>query len=210
MGEPADAQEAVRRKLASLLNFSFVGNPDFWQAEFQTLGIEEARAIREEALREPLGAGRKIFFILFWSATREAQNALLKTFEEPAPGRHFFLFVPSADILLPTLRSRLLIISGRPPSSSAALAAARSFLAQSAGGRFREVDRLLKEAEERGGAVIAAVLDGLERSLASGPLTRAAADGLAELFFCRRYARDRAASFKLVLSHLALVLPKMQ
>jgi DNA polymerase III delta prime subunit len=40
--------------------------------------------------------------------TEEAQNALLKVFEEPTPGTHFFILSPQ-DILLPTLRSRMVV-----------------------------------------------------------------------------------------------------
>jgi hypothetical protein len=42
----------------------------------------------------------------FRSATREAQNTLLKTLEEPAEGVHLFLVMPTPGELLETVRSR--------------------------------------------------------------------------------------------------------
>jgi hypothetical protein len=54
--------------------------------------------------------GKKIFIIETNSITPEAQNALLKVFEEPQANAHFFVIIPSAEILLPTLRSRMMIL----------------------------------------------------------------------------------------------------
>src|SRR5690606_8199592 len=54
---------------------------------------------------------RRIFFIGITSGTRDAQNMLLKTLEEPAVGTSFVLLVPSSDILLETIRSRCILIS---------------------------------------------------------------------------------------------------
>ena len=42
--------------------------------------------------------------------TVEAQNALLKLLEEPPVYAHFFLIIPSAHLLLPTVKSRLSMI----------------------------------------------------------------------------------------------------
>ncbi len=97
------------------------GNPDFWSAKFDSLTIDEARVISESTERKsfesnpltssgsPASPARKIFIILADFITEEAQNALLKVFEEPTVGTHFFIISPQ-DILLPTLRSRMQII----------------------------------------------------------------------------------------------------
>ncbi|MBI4155799.1 MAG: hypothetical protein HY507_01030 [Candidatus Zambryskibacteria bacterium] len=85
------------------------GNPDFQHLQFKTLSIEEARKMAEAQERKDFSAGRKIFIIETDFITEEAQNALLKVFEEPTAGTHFFIVSPQ-DILLPTLRSRMHII----------------------------------------------------------------------------------------------------
>lgn len=84
------------------------GGYDFWQGEFGTFGIDESRELKERAGRKAASSGgKKIFVIAAHSFTLEAQNALLKLFEEPAPDTHFFILTPSAQYLIPTLKSRL-------------------------------------------------------------------------------------------------------
>ncbi len=86
------------------------GNPDYWHGVFGTLNVDDARAITESSERKDFAGGRKIFVIQADFITEQAQNALLKVFEEPTPGTHFFIISPQ-DMLLPTLRSRLVIFS---------------------------------------------------------------------------------------------------
>ncbi len=98
------------------LGLKTVGNPDVQHLEFKTLTIDEARAIAAAQERVAFGGGeasnmgRKIFIIETDFITEEAQNALLKVFEEPTAGTHFFIISPQ-DILLPTLRSRMQVIN---------------------------------------------------------------------------------------------------
>jgi hypothetical protein len=87
--------------------FKIENNPDLFVEHFDNFGIEEARNLKEMDLRQAADL-YKVFIISFDSITSEAQNALLKTVEEPAGGSHFFFIISSEDILLPTLRSRLL------------------------------------------------------------------------------------------------------
>ena len=60
-----------------------------------------------ELAMRPMTASRRIAVIDdAQTMTREAANALLKTLEEPPPGSILFLLTPSADAILPTIRSR--------------------------------------------------------------------------------------------------------
>lgn len=71
------------------------------------LPIHVARKFGNEAMRKPLAGPRKVMVLV--QADRmndEAQNALLKTFEEPVPGLSIFLLCDNADQLRPTIRSR--------------------------------------------------------------------------------------------------------
>ena len=89
------------------------GNPDFQQMEFRTLTIENARALADAQERVAFAKGSsrpmKVFIIQADFITSEAQNALLKIFEEPTRDTHFFIISPQ-DHILPTLRSRMQII----------------------------------------------------------------------------------------------------
>ncbi|MEO0275254.1 MAG: hypothetical protein ABIM60_00530 [candidate division WOR-3 bacterium] len=71
------------------------------------IGINQIRRIKEEIIYPPL-EGDKIFY-LFLDADlmgREAQNAFLKTLEEPPNYITFILISSHPELLLPTIRSR--------------------------------------------------------------------------------------------------------
>ena len=88
------------------------GNPDFYIRNFETLTIDDARELKVLHSSRPVGTAQKKIFVLTMNGiTIEAQNALLKLLEEPAEYAHFFLIVPSAHLLLPTVKSRMLEIT---------------------------------------------------------------------------------------------------
>lgn len=77
------------------------------QLSSSVLPIAVARKFGGEAMRKPLVGPRKVMLIV--QADRMdplAQNALLKTFEEPVPGLSIFLLCDNADKLLSTILSR--------------------------------------------------------------------------------------------------------
>ena len=85
------------------------GSPDTFLFIEPLFGIEEARKLVELAGRTSF-TGKKTFFITPDKITLEAQNALLKTFEEPTPNTQFFLCVSDDSIILSTLKSRMQFI----------------------------------------------------------------------------------------------------
>lgn len=73
----------------------------------KSIGISVIRDIRAQAYIKPQELQNRIFIIKNAQLlTTEAQNALLKIFEEPPKGVHFFLLCENATSLLPTVRSR--------------------------------------------------------------------------------------------------------
>jgi DNA polymerase-3 subunit delta' len=71
------------------------------------LSIHVARKFAGEAMKRPLNGLRKVMVLV--QADRmndEAQNCLLKTFEEPIQGLSIFLICDNADSLRATIRSR--------------------------------------------------------------------------------------------------------
>lgn len=70
-------------------------------------GVDDARALREKLQMSPM-AGRRHVFIIDEAhmLTREAQNALLKSLEEPPSLVHFVFATTAVDKLLDTIRSR--------------------------------------------------------------------------------------------------------
>lgn len=184
-------------------------NPDLALLRFDTMTIDDARALKEAAWRTSLTGGRKGFIIAANGIARDAQHALLKTVEEPTEGTHFIFILPSAETLLPTLRSRLETLrTDSPALSKENLSLASDFLHAAAPERLKVVQALIKEVEkaDAGNGKLLDFLDALEVS-AHG---KGAGAALREILEVKKYGRDRSPSWKLLLEHLALVLPKMK
>lgn len=68
--------------------------------------IEDARAVEKESYIAE--TSEKIIIIMANSFRNEAQNFLLKLFEEPPKNVKFLIVAPSKNLLLPTVRSRFI------------------------------------------------------------------------------------------------------
>jgi DNA polymerase-3 subunit delta' len=83
-------------------------------------GVRQTRDLVLRAAGAP--SGGRWLVVLFEDAdrcTEAAANALLKAIEEPAPRTVWLLCAPSAEDLVPTIRSRCRVITLRVPTSSA-------------------------------------------------------------------------------------------
>ncbi|MBI1999319.1 MAG: hypothetical protein HYS74_01545 [Parcubacteria group bacterium] len=203
-GDRETAVREITRFCEGELGVATRGNPDFWRSEHGTFGIDESRALKERAAARPVSDdGRKIFLIAAYALTHEAQNALLKLFEDPTPRTHFFLVIPDAGLLLPTLRSRLEIIPLVQHPMLNKLAG--EFL----GGSFPERCALVKEIiDEKDKHSALMLLNGIEtilheRMREERPLVPV----LEEIEKCRGYLQSNAPSVKMIMEHLALVIP---
>lgn len=82
-------------------------NGDVFIYEDDELLIDTSRQIIQKAY---LSNEKDMLFILAYKSYKiEAQNALLKIFEESPTGVSFIILSPSKNILLPTIRSRFII-----------------------------------------------------------------------------------------------------
>ncbi len=183
------------------------GNPDFFHEKYETLGIDESRRIKEiHASKSFVTGSKRIFVIETKSITHEAQNSLLKIFEEPHEFTHFFILMPSVSTLLPTLRSRLLIIES-PREEVEGGSDIEKFLKLSPKDKIAFVDDLAKkisdEELEKSSALdfltqleIALYKKGVEKN------TRA----LKAILKARNYMTDRSPSVKQLLEFVALSL----
>lgn len=208
LGDRKKVAEQILRALELSVGFVARGNPDYWFGEYQMLSIDEARTIKEMAGRSAIAGDRKIFLLAAYGMAKETQNALLKIFEEPVSGTHFFLILPTAETLLPTLISRMLFIDcrgGGVYESEEAVA----FLKAALPIRIKKAQALLKKAEtdESGTEKIIIFLNVLERLIQKMKNEKEGREAIEQLFLSKKYCRDRSRSFKLILEHLALVLP---
>lgn len=91
--------EAVRRKLAARSDFDHVPSRE--------IRVEQVRRLQERLALRPLECSHKVVLLLPAEAMNpQAQNAFLKTLEEPPPETVLVLITAAPDRLLPTLRSR--------------------------------------------------------------------------------------------------------
>ncbi|HVU80012.1 MAG TPA: hypothetical protein VHD37_01470, partial [Candidatus Paceibacterota bacterium] len=102
MSRFADLAEDARERFS----FPNPADPDVHAIEFEKFGIDDARELVRTASLESV-AGRALYIVGIASMTTEAQQALLKLFEEPQAGTVFVLLVPHGSVIA-TLRSRLL------------------------------------------------------------------------------------------------------
>lgn len=198
---------------ASRFNFEREQNPDVLVQQWEKFGIEEARELTQQASLKS-SSGRSLFILGISSITSEAQQALLKLFEEPQQGAIFVALLPHG-IVLPTLRSRFLeypekLFAGDTPSSSAT-----EFLASSYAKRSAWVTAFLKNDDEDTREQARNFVNALE-SLLYEALPKAAEkskqdilDGLTDIAHFRGYLADRAPSLKMILEHFAATLPKI-
>lgn len=178
-------------------------NPDVYVRAYRHFGIEEARELRERAALRPLGK-RRVFVIVAPDMNREAQNALLKTIEEPPGNALFFFVVPSPSALLPTLRSRAHVLEYESRISET-LIDTKKFLSASPQKRLDALKPLLEkgEDEKRDLGAILAFLSSLEEALTDN------AEGLRIIYRTRKYVTDKGALVKPLLEQIALLMPRV-
>ncbi len=187
-----------------LLGMPISGHPDVYSERFESLGVDEARSLREHIFVRPLG-GLSITIAHAEQITPEAQNALLKVLEEPPAASVFFLVLSSSARVLPTLRSRMREIVAEMEDT--VTGDAKKFLAASPAKRIEMVKGIVEEKDRtKARALLRGVMETLHQEFAGGKQQYAPA--LEELRRMSDYLGDTAASPKLILEHLALVLPR--
>lgn len=78
-------------------------------SRYTAMTIADARTLIRDVILLPVERTHKTYILLCDTILKEAQNTLLKLFEDPPEHVRFFLSIPSETLLLPTLRSRLFV-----------------------------------------------------------------------------------------------------
>jgi len=183
------------------IGIAILGNPDVQHSKIDTVTKDIAEDLAVAVSQKDFSGSKKIFIVEANIITEEAQNALLKVFEEPTFGTHFFILIPQ-DILLPTFRSRVQIVVQTNGSSSAT-----SFLQMSMAERIATVkemtDSISDEDKTKQDAI--ALLNSIESEL----YMRGAETSAQSLSICedaRRALYDRGAPVKMILEHVMLTI----
>ena len=207
------------------LGMKAIGNPDVIVLRYGLFSVEDARRVCELAAGAPFVGEHKVVIIAASRAYHEAQNALLKLFEEPPPGTYLFLILPSLGGLLPTLRSRVQVLSPyrdvrRPTSdvgrrTSHTSETVEEFLKASMEKRSAIIKKLASGSDEeerrenREEAIV--IVNGIERAVYQqnrGFTKPPVAQLLSEIQTLRGHLHDRSAPVKMILEHLSLIIPK--
>jgi DNA polymerase III delta prime subunit len=190
-------------------------NPDVIVLHYGLLSVDDARRVTELAAGRAFAGDTKVVIIAASRAYHEAQNALLKLFEEPPAGTCLFFILPSLGGLLPTLRSRVQVLerieNGKQKIEISE--AAEEFMKATKEKRSAFIKKLTsgKDEEERreNREEALAIMNGIEVA-AYAKLARG--DGVAALLsdiaVLRGHLHDRSAPVRMILEHLSLVIPK--
>ena len=164
--------------------------------------IDDVRTLTLQAAQTAIGSGGRSFVIVTKNILPEAQNALLKLFEDPPTGVTFHLVLPQESIMLPTLRSRVLVQQDRELDGDWN-DVFKNFLAASYKDRIAIAEDLTKKKEV-----------GQIEQIISGALAYASsrvsdnATCAEVVLFVEGYSKAAGASKRMLLEELALSLPQ--
>ncbi len=233
-GDVEEGVEHARVYGARVLMLTGNNNPDIITLRHDLFSVEEARSVLDIANRTS-AKGKKLIIIAAHRIFHEAQNALLKVFEEPPEGTCLVLVVPSEGNIIPTLRSRLLALPTHDgyPMSIMGGGAAEEFLAAGKQGREKMVAKILDKAksdkpEEKQAARIEALAlaEGLVHAVYTSKnfiiYDKDASGGessemkgikevrafLEDLQYFIPILHERSAPLKPILEHLLIIMPK--
>lgn len=195
-----------------------INNLESWN--FGVIGINEAREIRERGGRASDVENKKFILIRFESITPEAQNVLLKILEEPPLGTVFILVTNNSGLLLPTLLSRLEKLTlpedleNKTEEEIESETAILEFIKDNPETRLKYLEKLLDENEDNHKGVSLDFLNNLEQVLARILKPEEASEqfifALAEIRAGREHLSHPSGASRLVLQHIALVLPVLE
>lgn len=201
-----DTSEKIKEKVREA-GVSVLANPDFWHMHYEKFGINEAWSLRNMDAMSPVGE-KKIYIISYGSITTEAQNALLKTLEEPRESSHFFVCVNDEEEILPTLKSRLLRFDVLADLQKGSDSEAVSFLAMGLDERLvfahKFSEDIKKEKRTKKDAID--FLNSLEQSLHKAWKKEWGSE-IKRFLDIKKFASIQGSSIKMILEEVGLILP---
>ncbi len=175
------------------------GDVDTRVFRFERMTIADVRAFIYEAGLRPVEKSYRTLVLQSDSLLHEAQNALLKIFEDPNPNTQFYVILPRKDMLLPTLASRFNLMAVE--ESVVDSTSFSQFLKASYADRLIEIPKRL-EAEDI--LWVENIMKGIEKYAQSTQDSEL----MKSIIKSVSYIRGAGSSKKMLLEHLALTLPK--
>lgn len=215
------AGDSVLQELSPLIEAHTKNNPDYRELNFSSVKMADTILIKTLDENKSISDNKKIFIITTQSILVEAQNALLKIFEEPKPNTHYFLILSDLDALLPTFRSRFYVIR---ETKNIEEKIAKDFMNMDKASRIGFIGELLsleeneEKTEEDGDLPTQSkqtraldFLNSLEKNLHYQFLNKKInldPDLFDQIFKVRKYLRQPGSSAKSMLESLALSIPE--
>ena len=117
IGIPGIGKKLIAKEYAKeILGRDILNNPDFLciQPDGNSIKIEQIRQLQKEIQEKPIISNKKVYIIDDADfMTKEAQNCLLKTLEEPPEFAVIILIGSNENSFLPTIKSRCMILHFR-------------------------------------------------------------------------------------------------
>lgn len=180
---------------------SLSSDAEIYDTYFESFGIDDARNLIVSAYHRPLETKTQVLIVRTDFITLEAQNALLKLLEEPPVSTKLIFILPKDLILLETLKSRLQTDDLGVNEVAEANVIFLDFLSLDYKSRIELIEQATKNKNvtwQR--AIKKGLLDYLRHSSTQElPLI--------ELEYVVRNLLTRGASNKMLLEHVALILP---
>lgn len=183
--------------------------------------IENSREIKN--LQQTVADGTRIIIIAFDRMILAAQQALLKTLEEPTANTHFIFINRNSSSLLPTVRSRLFIVksSGRSDKKDD-YELASNYLSSDLFGRMEQTKEMISSArgeddedgdeKAAGRRELIRFLDSLEEAIYDLAISgkHEYIEGVQFVISAKRDLEDPSPSIKMIFEHLAHRLPRLK
>ncbi len=204
-----DIHLSYRSLIQSLDDLGYItsGNADIFEKDYESILIDDVREIKDfESEAMNINSKKKFIILKAVTFSYPAQNALLKAFEEPRPGVVFFLLMPDATKLFPTLRSRLMGAIGEYTAEDELKKDAKKFIAGNVKDRLDFIKKftdmeskvMLREKSVR-------FLNQLEEEIARG-VSMPEKKKVEDIYLAKKYIGDQGSSPKILLEHLAVTI----
>lgn len=203
-GGKEDAKSSVLKMLEDR-NLLPKYNSDSVLAEYVNFSIDDARSLKEWQMMSATTKNGKAYIALCEFINNEAQNALLKTFEEPVKDTHIFLSVKNASTVLPTLKSRVQIIKADTFTNQNN--DAKNFLSMTLPERIGFVGKLCEKDEDSDGSarvrsIAIDFLNSLEVELSKN--SRDNSEKLSKIMELKSFLNMSGSSVKMILETIAM------
>ncbi len=176
---------------------------------FPVLTIDDVRTITAHTRNKSSQHQQYIFLVSFSQAPIEAQNALLKSIEEPIDGVYFIFIIPESSLLLPTILSRVQLheISEAFNETSIRISVT-DFLDAPLEDKLKNIEKVTKDKKDPFTRMeLMVFLKTLEQEIENRGV-KDYVDFLPHLYAGKKYAQLSGCSIKMILEFLAVSLIK--